>query len=850
MLNLPSAASGLALMFMSATAFGQSYTFAPLDAPGDSVVGTFPRGINNLGAVSGAFQDGSSGVGHHGFLFSGGNFTPIDNPSAQQGGTDAWGLNDQGSVAGSYFQSTAGYRGFVYTGSSFTAVDDPLAAHGTQAVDVSAAGIITGQYLDASFGTHGFRETAGKFATVDAFQALPGTTHITGINGQGTISGYYTDANGTRGFIDVTGDIYIPINHPAAPNATYVTGVNSSNWVTGYYTDSTGAHGFVYGGGVFTPINDPKATGDSFANGLNDRGVVTGYSIVNGMARGYIATPTTTPARADDFAERMGINTHLSFSSQGYSNLTVVINALKYLGVRYLRDSPVKTSLQPWTTVAQATGVKFDAYLPSSSKSDVQATLNYMPSLANAGLLNFIEGGNEEDTATPQSLGNTLASTAQFQQQVYQMGQSLHLPVINMSFGTGWTAANNWAGNYDQVGDLSAYCDYANAHVFPEPAIGQPDATLQDLIRDAHMAASQRPVINTEMGWDGRTAEGAVAGQLLQGVMDAMLSGALKTYIYALFDEAGITFGIMNTDGTPKPEGAAFHNLMTLLADAGTTAKTFTPQSLPYALSSTSDGERSYLMQKSDGSYWLAVWNESLVGTHTLTVNLPTAAQQIKVYDPIFNLQTIQSLNKASAVSVNMTGRTLLIDITPASTAPPPPPPNTITSSASNTTITANAGTTAISVYGTGDTINGGAGTYTLIALKGGNTINTGAGNATIQLGGASNKVSLGTGNATINAGGSNNTFAFGAPGIGQTDIYGYILSQGATLDFRTLLAGTQWNGNASTVGNFLKVNTVGSSAVITVNASGLTGGAAYPVATLHGYAYLTLQALLTHSTI
>ena len=63
-------------------------------------------------------------------------------------------------------------------------------------------------------------------------------------------------------------------------------------------------------------------------------------------------------------------------------------------------------------------------------------------------MLNYIEGGNEEDDSYPQSLGNTLAVTAQFQQQVYAMGQQDGLPVINMSFGAGWTAANNWEGDY------------------------------------------------------------------------------------------------------------------------------------------------------------------------------------------------------------------------------------------------------------------------------------------------------------------------------------------------------------------------------------------------------------------
>ena len=49
-----------------------------------------------------------------------------------------------------------------------------------------------------------------------------------------------------------------------------------------------------------------------------------------------------------------------------------------------------------------------------------------------------------------------------------------------MSFGSGWTAANNWQGDYGEVGNLSAYANYANAHTYPNP--GQlPNATIEAL---------------------------------------------------------------------------------------------------------------------------------------------------------------------------------------------------------------------------------------------------------------------------------------------------------------------------------------------------------------------------------
>ena len=88
---------------------------------------------------------------------------------------------------------------------------------------------------------------------------------------------------------------------------------------------------------------------------------------------------------------------------------------------------------------------------------------------------------------------------------VYQLGHSLGLPVINISFGSGWTSENNWQGDYGTVGDLSKYADYANAHTYPvyDPIHPQtPGDTINRLNGLAKLAVTSRPVITTEIGWD------------------------------------------------------------------------------------------------------------------------------------------------------------------------------------------------------------------------------------------------------------------------------------------------------------------------------------------------------------
>ena len=255
---------------------------------------------------------------------------------------------------------------------------------------------------------------------------------------------------------------------------------------------------------------------------------------------------STTAIQAAQFVDSIGVNTHLDFTGSSYSNLGAVENAINYLGVKNLRDSPENTADLGaggwWQQVANATGAKFDAYIPEGSVANMQTSLGYMSTLAGQGILKFIEGGNEEDQSYATSQGNSLATTAQFQQQLYTLGHQLGLKVINMSFGVGW--ASSPTGDYGKVGNLAAFTDYANAHVYPGTG-NTPGDTLSALAADANLAAVGKPVINSELGWyttgsttDASSVSLAVqAKYTLDGLLDAYKAGSPQTYLYELLDQ-------------------------------------------------------------------------------------------------------------------------------------------------------------------------------------------------------------------------------------------------------------------------------------------------------------------------
>ena len=392
---------------------------------------------------------------------------------------------------------------------------------------------------------------------------------------------------------------------------------------------------------------------------------------------------SSQPINASTFINSLGVNTHLDFSFiPAYQNLSMVESNLTYLGVKNVRDSAQTASdAAVWQQVAQATGVKFDDYIPETSQAGMQAALGFMPQLANEGILNSVEGGDEEDDAYPKSLGNTLAATATVQQQLWTLGNQLGLPVINMSFGSGWTAANNWQGDYGAVGNLSAYTTYGNAHTYPS---GAPNGSMQQINGLAQLAAPGKPVITTEIGWNtSSTTPITAAKYTLDAAFDGMLDGDVKTYFYALYNDNSGNWGLFNSNGTPQPSAVALHDLTTLLNDPGTNAATFKPTALNYALSGTAAGDTSLLLEKSDGTYWLALWNEqqALNTSHTVTLTLQGSASEVEIFDPLTGITALQTYHNTASVQVTVPDHPVLVEIigaaatatTPTTTATPTP---------------------------------------------------------------------------------------------------------------------------------------------------------------------------------
>jgi hypothetical protein len=390
---------------------------------------------------------------------------------------------------------------------------------------------------------------------------------------------------------------------------------------------------------------------------------------------------------AEAFIQSIGVNTHLDFWGGPYGNLGLVESALSYLGVDNVRDSPADPNdVSVWQQVAQATGVKFDAYIGEVAPSLYGNEFGLMQQMGRMGLLNAVEGVNEPDSAFPLSIGASTGNAAAYQQTIWQLGQQLGLPVINTSFG--------YVADYGSTGDLSAWADYANTHTYigtgNNPAW---DGLLQTMIGDAQASAAGRPVMATETGYyttgnvgdPNNVDETVQAKYSLDLLLDGWQAGIARSYIYELLDEntgdgsPEDNFGLFHSDGSPKLAATAIHNLTSLLNDPNGSG--LSGGSLDYTLSGLQSTDHSMLLQKSDGTYWLALWNDTRlsgpfsaaevsVPPHAVTLTLGSAAGSIQVFDPLTGTGAVQSANGTDTITVDVPDHPILVEVGGAGSAP------------------------------------------------------------------------------------------------------------------------------------------------------------------------------------
>ena len=413
------------------------------------------------------------------------------------------------------------------------------------------------------------------------------------------------------------------------------------------------------------------------------------------------ASPSHATVRAMSaitFLNSLGVDVHVS---QGYDSRNYIA-PLVYTGIRNVRDSAGR--LSSILGLVHQTGVKVDLLLWCNLNSEISAAER----LAATGSLLAIEGPNEPNNFPidyhKQTGGRygTWLPIAQCQKSIFDIVKNNSVlnayPVFGVSEGGAETTNVGLQfltipqGAGTLMPDGTQYADYANVHNYVSSTnanlyednqawkaadpilnswwdglyaeyghtwrrpgfLGYSDADLQTL-----------PRVTTETGWDtskdpgGQTVQGKV---LVNTYLSQFKRGWSYTFIYELIDGEGSrgNQGLYTAAYVPKLAAAYIHNLTTVLADQNAIAN---PGYLDYSIPSEPSTVHDILLEKSNGSFELAVWGEQVSGSNNVVITFGKSHETVNVYDVTVGTDPVQTYSGVDSVPLTMSDHAMIVEI-------------------------------------------------------------------------------------------------------------------------------------------------------------------------------------------
>ncbi len=369
-----------------------------------------------------------------------------------------------------------------------------------------------------------------------------------------------------------------------------------------------------------------------------------------------VNSPATYHVRAqesDIFVESMGINTKFGFCPGNLcNNYPEVKDLLADLGIRYIRDFAYP---EPWrirTDLYEDLGIRMVAGTARTSgkaldSENISALIIAIKSWGK--MIAGIVGVNEHDSdynsceENPEACDpnwseqNWPRSYVEFQQRLYDRVKAdpklHHLPVVMGPMAY----LNSLEGLEDEV--LSAICDKGNDHPYPG-AWGKPSQVsgggnpkpIDEVVAEVQRVCPGKKLWITETGYEEKS-EGernkklvtrkAKAKYLPRIYTNYFQQGQIeKTFLHELMPPGGNNthFGIIDTNLQPTPAYYGIKNMISLLGEANWDRQTQSwdypaveTNSLKYILEGDLTDIKHLLLQKSDGTFYLLLWQEVYV---------------------------------------------------------------------------------------------------------------------------------------------------------------------------------------------------------------------------------------------
>jgi hypothetical protein len=123
-------------------------------------------------------------------------------------------------------------------------------------------------------------------------------------------------------------------------------------------------------------------------------------------------------------------------------------------------------------------------------------------------------------------------------------------------------------------------------------------------------------------------------------------------------------FGFYKPDYTPRKAAHYLHNLTMMLADPRFTKHPDEDAGkLAYAIPNPPATVHDLLLQKSDGTFVLVVWNERVTGSDRVAVQLGRPYPSVRIYDPTLGAAPVQTVNNTASLPLTLSDHPLVIEL-------------------------------------------------------------------------------------------------------------------------------------------------------------------------------------------
>lgn len=386
------------------------------------------------------------------------------------------------------------------------------------------------------------------------------------------------------------------------------------------------------------------------------------------------------PRHAYTFTQSVGVNTHFGYYDTRYALYEEVLKPrLIESGIKHIRDGTYNDDvLRKYRDIGMY-GIRL-LLITQSGKAVEQAK-------AIGSMLWGVEAVNEPDGGHRPGTWEKAARTEQ--QRLFENMRSdkatRHIPVTGLSLA-------NIKDSPGLLGDLSPHMDYGGMHPY---AAGQHPARhwgwglpMKAAIDSARLVSKDTPLIVTECGYHNKVfnpnhpgvSEKAAAIYHLHLPFVYFNQGIIRSYKYEFLDlkpddsftDMECHFGLIRADGEPKPSFHALKNLLWILSDSETNFRT---DPLTYRIDAPADaGLQHTLLQKTDGSWWLALFRtvsvydleqkkDIPVAPVSVTLTFKRKPASINVYRPNTGIGSIHSVKHRQQLTLDLGADLLLVEI-------------------------------------------------------------------------------------------------------------------------------------------------------------------------------------------